>query len=90
MENGKEKELCLEMRFIESLKFTLKSLDSLTKTLGKDQFRTLTSQMLPQIPKEHDRIESLNLLKQKGVFPYEYMTDFHTQCNKSPSERCVL
>ena len=38
--------------------------------------------MLPQIPKEtiggkkHDRIESLNLLKQKGVFPYEYMTDF--------------
>ncbi len=58
------------------------SLDSLAKTLGKDQFRTLTSQMLPQIPKEtidgkkHDRIESLNLLKQKGVFPYEYMTDF--------------
>ena len=31
--------------------------------------------MLPQIPKGH-RIESLNLLKQKGVFPYEYMTDF--------------
>ncbi len=82
-ENGKEKELCLEMRFIDSLKFTLKSLDSLTKTLGKDQFKTLTSQMLPQIPKEttnrqkRDRIESLNLLKQKGVFPYEYMTDFY-------------
>ena len=82
-ENGKENALCLEMRFIDSLKFTLKSLDSLTKTFGKDQFKTLTSQMLPQIPKEttngqkHDRIESLNLLKQKGVFPYEYMTDFY-------------
>ncbi len=45
----------------------MKSLDSLVKTLGEDQFKTLTSQM----PKE-----SLDLLKRKGVFPYEYMTDF--------------
>ena len=67
MESGKEKVVCLEMRFIDSLKFTLKSLDSLVKTLGEDQFETLTSQM----PKE-----SLDLLKRKGVFPYEYMTDF--------------
>ncbi len=80
--NGKEKNLCLEMRFLDSVKFMRGSLDSLAKTLGKDQFGTLTSQMLPQIPKEtidgkrHDRIESLNLLKQKGVFPYDYMTDF--------------
>ena len=66
---GKEKTLCLEMRFIDSLKFTLKSLDSLVKTLGEDQFETLTSQMLVDP-------ESLNLLKRKGVFPYEYMTDF--------------
>ncbi len=81
-DDGKEKTTYLEMRFIDSLKFMRGSLDSLTKTLGKDQFKTLTSQMLPQIPKEttegkrHDRIESLNLLKQKGVFSYEYMTDF--------------
>ena len=67
MESGKEKVVCLEMRFIDSLKFTLKSLDSLVKTLGEDQFETLTSQM----PKE-----SLDLLKRKGVFPYKYMTDF--------------
>ena len=67
MESGEEKVVCLEMRFIDSLKFTLKSLDSLVKTLGEDQFETLTSQM----PKE-----SLDLLKRKGVFPYEYMTDF--------------
>ncbi len=76
-----EKEIKLELRFIDSLKFTLKSLDSLVKTLGSDQFETLTSQMIPLIPKEtlngrrHDRFESLKLLKQKGVFPYEYMTD---------------
>ncbi len=84
--NGKEKvkeeKLCLEMRFLDSLKFMKDSLDTLAKTLGEDQFGTLTSQMLPQIPKEtidgkrHDRIESLKLLKQKGVFPYDYMTDF--------------
>ena len=72
--NEKEKELCLEMRFMGSLKFTLKSLVSLVKTLDKDQFGTLTNQMLSSVLKEtiegkrHDRVKSLNLLKQKGVF----------------------
>ena len=81
-DDGKEKTAYREMRFIDSLKFMRGSLDSLAKTLGKDQFKTLTNQMLPQIPKEtidgkkHDRIESLSLLKQKGVFLYECMTDF--------------
>ncbi len=81
-DNGKERVKCLEMRFLDSYKFTLKPLDSLVKTLGKGQFKTLTSQMIPQIPKEtadgrkHDRIKSLDLLKRKGVFPYEFMTDF--------------
>ena len=49
---GKEKMICLEMRFIDSLKFTLKSLDSLTKTLGKDQFETLTNQCLPNLNRQ--------------------------------------
>ena len=82
-DDGKKKTICLEMRFLDSFKFTLKSLDSLVKTLGEDQFKTLTSQMIFQIPKEtadgkrkHDRIKSLELLKRKGVFPYDYMTDF--------------
>ena len=68
-DDGKKKTICLEMRFLDSFKFTLKSLDSLTKTLGKDQFKTLTSQMFT-------KPESLDLLKRKGVFPYEFMTDF--------------
>ncbi len=67
-ENGKEKNLCLEMRFLGSFKFTLKSLEKLAKTFGEDQFETLTSQM--------SETKSLDLLKQKGVFPYDYMTDF--------------
>ncbi len=68
-DDGKEKTICLEMRFIDSYKFTLKPLDSLVKTLGEDQFEMLTSQMFVES-------ELLNLLKRKGVFPYEYMTDF--------------
>ena len=68
-DDGKEKTDCLEMRFLDSFKFTLKSLDSLVKTLGEDQFETLTSQMSV-------KPESLGLLKRKGVFPYEHMTDF--------------
>ncbi len=68
-DDGKEKTVCLEIRFLDSFKFTLKSLDSLVKTLGEDQFETLTSQMTA-------KPESLGLLKRKGVFPYDYMTDF--------------
>ena len=68
-DNGKEKTDCLEIRFLDSFKFTLKSLDSLVKTLGENQFETLTNQMSAN-PK------SLDLLKRKGVFPYEFMTDF--------------
>ncbi len=72
MENGKESVIYLEMRFLDSLKFMRGSLDSLAKTLGKDQFGTLTNQILSGC----GSVELLSLLKQKGVFPYEYMTDF--------------
>ncbi len=44
-DKGKEKTICLEMRFLDSLKFMRDSLESLAKTLGKDQFGTLKSQM---------------------------------------------
>ncbi len=67
--DGKIKIICLEMRFLDSIKFMSKSLDALVKTLGKDDFKTLTSQMSVDA-------ESLDLLKRKGIFPYEYMTGF--------------
>ena len=50
-DKGKEKTICLEMRFLDSLKFMRDSLESLAKTLGKDQFGTLKSQM-SQTPEE--------------------------------------
>ena len=76
LEDGKTKTLCLEMRFLDSMKFMSKSLDSLVKTLGKDKFITLTSQMSVNET-------SLELLKRKGVFPYEYMSNFSKLSAKS-------
>ena len=76
LEDGKTKTLCLEMRFLDSMKFMSKSLDSLVKTLGKDKFTTLTSQMSVNET-------SLELLKRKGVFPYEYMSNFSKLSAKS-------
>ncbi len=76
LDSGKTKDLCLEMRFLDSMKFMSKSLGSLVKTLGKDKFITLTSQMSVDET-------SLDLLKRKGVFPYEYMSDFHKLSAKS-------
>ncbi len=68
--DGKEKTICLEIRFLDSLKFKLGSLDELSKMLGDDKLKTLTSQM------SGISEEKLSLLKWKGVFPYEFMTDF--------------
>ncbi len=76
LEDGKTKTLCLEMRFLDSMQFMSKSLDSLVKTLGKDKFTTLTSQM--SVDKA-----SLELLKRKGVFPYEYMSNFSKLSDKT-------
>jgi hypothetical protein len=63
---GNEKDKSLEIRFLDSLKFTLSSLDSLVGNLDKDQFRTLEKEM-----------GTNELLKKKGVFPYEYMTGYN-------------
>ena len=62
---GKEHEKTLEIRFLDSLKFTLKSLDSLVGGLRPEQFTTLEREM-----------GTSKLLKKKGVFPYEFMTEF--------------
>ena len=76
-EEGKKHESTLEIRFLDSLKFTIKSLDSLVRGLGPDQFKTLENEM-----------GNSELLKKKGVFPYGFMTDFDKlNVNKLPPKK---
>ena len=69
-EDGKEKKVIRELRFLDSFKFMASSLDRLVKGLGKDDFKNLDL-MLGRKTKEQRE-----LLKQKGVYPYEYMDGF--------------
>ena len=62
---GEEEKETLEIRFLDSVKFTLKSLDGLVNRLGPNQFKTLENEM-----------GNNELLKKKGIFPYDFMTDF--------------
>ena len=76
MECGKAilKPETLEIRFLDSVKFTLKPLNALVKGLGDDQFKSLEKEMGDN-----------ELLKKKGVFPYEFTTDFgKLNVNKLP------
>ena len=56
----------LKMRFIDSFKFMSASLETLVKNMDKRDFHNM-NEFFPK--------EQLNLLLQKGVYPYEYMTD---------------
>ncbi len=53
-----ERDICLELRFLDPIKFTLKSLDSLVSRLGEDQFGTLTDQMNVSEEKESKKLSS--------------------------------
>jgi len=53
-----------KLRFLDSLQFLNASLDKLVNTLPADAFK-FTSKFSP----------SPDLVKQKQIFPYEYMTD---------------
>ena len=64
---GKTNNIYYSLRFIDSFKFMAASLDSLVKNLPKDAFNNLS--------REYPEEEKLNLLKRKGVYPYEYMDD---------------
>ena len=67
----------LKIRFLDSIKFTLKSLDGLVKGLGPDQFKMLEGEM-----------GTNPFIKKKGVFPYEFMTGFDKLAvNKLPFKK---
>ena len=53
--------------FIDSMQFMNSSLDSLVKNLSDDDFKYLSEELGG---------EFLKLVKQKGVYSYEYMNSF--------------
>ena len=56
-----------KLTFIDSFQFLSSSLNSLAKTLGKYDFKYLSREFDNNI---------LDLVKQKGFYPYEYVSDF--------------
>jgi len=58
----------LKARFIDSFAFMASSLDTLASNLPKDKMRNTR--------KEYPNERLFNLASQKGIFPYEYVTDF--------------
>ena len=53
--------------FSGSFQFFSSSLDSLFKSLSKDHFKKLSPEFVSKVS---------NVAKQKGFYPYEYMSDF--------------
>ena len=84
--NGLEKYMSFtnnnKLCFIGSFQFLISSLDGLGKNLSKDDFK--------YISQEFDNCV-LDLDKQKGFYPYEYMSDFEEFNEELPSkERLTL
>ena len=67
-ELGEAKEMKIQLTFIDSIRFMASSLDSLTNNLVKD------GQKLTGF--EDYSEEQYELLMRKGVYPYEYMTNW--------------
>ena len=69
------------LSFIDSFQFLSSSLNSLVKNLNKDNFKYLSP--------EFDN-NALHLVKQKGFYPYKYMSDFEKFKEESSSKRKFL
>jgi hypothetical protein len=68
--DGKKKKVKRELRFLDSFKFMASSLRKLVNGLGKNDFRNLDLMSTCYTKKQKE------LLKQEGVYPYEYMDGF--------------
>ena len=66
--NGIEKSKEIELRFIDSFKFTSSSLDSLNNNPAAELVNSLDSRSIDE--------NQYKLLIQKGIYPYEYMTNW--------------
>ena len=82
--NGLEKYMAFFLNknlvFIDSMQFMNSSLDKLVKNLSDNDFKYLT---------EEFGSKNLELLKQKGAYPYEYMDNFKRFSEeKLPDKKC--
>ena len=66
-----------KLSFIDSFQFLSSSLDSLVKNLNKGDFKYLNQEFDNNI---------LYLFKQKGFYPYEYMSNFEKFKEEVPSK----
>ena len=66
LENNLSFSIKNKLSFIDSFQFLSSSLDSLVKNLSKDDFKYLSQEFDSNV---------LDLVKQKGFYPYEYMSD---------------
>ena len=55
------------LKFLDSFQFTPQSLDVLSKTLEDDEFKYLSEACI---------VDSFELIRRKGVYPYDYMDSF--------------
>ena len=80
--NGLEKYMSFnvnnKLAFIDIFQFLSSSLDSLVKNLGKDDFKYLSQEFDSDV---------LDLVKQKGFYPYEYMSDFEKFKERLPTKK---
>ena len=67
-----------KLSFIGSFQFLNSSLDSLVKNLKEDGFKYLS---------EEFNKNKLDLVKQKGFYPYEYVSDFEKFKEELPRKK---
>ena len=68
-----------DLTFIDSMQFMNSSLDALVKNLSDNDFKYLLQEFTG---------EQVKLVKQKGVYPYEYMDSFKKFSDKKLPDRC--
>ena len=66
-----------KLTFNDSFQFLRYLLDSLVKNMGKDDFKYLNQEFDSDV---------LDLVKQKGFYPYEYMSGFEKFKQRFPSK----
>ena len=70
-----------KISFIENFQFLSSSKDSLVKNLNKDGFKHLSKKFYNNV---------LDLVKEKGLYPYDHMSDFEKFKGRIILQRKVL